>query len=103
PARPPARRPRARDAAGPRGLRPRPALRGARVARRRPRGEPVGRGRTVQGERVLEPEQLARYADAVVKASLGVTRGETLIVQGEPAHRELALALVESGYRAGAK
>jgi aminopeptidase len=37
-----------------------------------------------------------------VKASLGVTRGETLVVQGALAHRELLLALVEAGYRAGA-
>jgi aminopeptidase len=56
----------------------------------------------VQDERVLEPEQLARYADAVVKASLRVGKDETLVVQGEPAHRELGVALVEAGYRAGA-
>ena len=51
---------------------------------------------------ILEPAQLRRYADAIVKASLGVTKGETLIVQGQPAHRELAVAVVEAGYRAGA-
>jgi aminopeptidase len=56
----------------------------------------------VQNEHLLEPDQLARYADAVVKASLRVGKDETLVVQGEPAHREFGLALVEAGYRAGA-
>ncbi len=56
----------------------------------------------MQGERLLEPAELARYADAIVKASLGVTKGDTLVVQAAPAHRELAVGLVEAGYRAGA-
>ena len=56
----------------------------------------------MEAERVLEHEQLARYADGIVKGSLAVTKGETLVVQAEPAHRELAIALVEAGYRAGA-
>jgi aminopeptidase len=51
---------------------------------------------------VLEPGELQRYADAIVKASAGVTRGETLVVQGEPAHRELVVAIAEAGFRAGA-
>ena len=54
------------------------------------------------GEGILAPEQLRRYADAIVKASLGVKKGDTLVVTGEPAHRELMLAVVEAGYRAGA-
>jgi aminopeptidase len=56
----------------------------------------------VAGEQILEPEQLRRYADAIVKASLGVTKGDVLVVQGEPAHRELVVAVAEAGYRAGA-
>jgi aminopeptidase len=56
----------------------------------------------VHDDRILEPAQLRRYADAIVKASLGVKTGEFLLVQAEPAHRELALAVVEAGYRAGA-
>jgi len=52
---------------------------------------------------ILEPAALKRYADAIVKASLGVTKGDTLVVQAEPAHRELAVELVASGYRAGAQ
>jgi aminopeptidase len=51
---------------------------------------------------ILEPAALKRYADAIVKASLGVTKGDTLVVQAEPAHRELAVEVVAAGYRAGA-
>ena len=56
----------------------------------------------MQGEPLLEPQELRRYADAIVKASLGVTVGDTLVVQGELAHRELMVAVAEAGYRAGA-
>lgn len=52
---------------------------------------------------ILAPAELARYADAIVKASLSLRRGETLIVQGAPAHRELMVAIAEAGYRAGAR
>jgi aminopeptidase len=52
---------------------------------------------------VLEPEQLGRYADAVVQACLGVGEGELLIVRALPEERELAVALAEAGYRAGAR
>ena len=51
---------------------------------------------------ILQPAELKRYADAIVKASLGVTKGDTLVVQAEPAHRELAVEVVAAGYRAGA-
>ena len=57
----------------------------------------------MQGKPILEPRDLRRYADAIVKASLGVTVGDTLVVQGEPAHRELVVAVAEAGYRAGAR
>ena len=52
---------------------------------------------------ILSPAELRRYADAIVKASLGVGKGETLVVTGEPAHRELIVAVAEAGYRAGAR
>jgi aminopeptidase len=52
---------------------------------------------------LLEPEQLARYADAVVKVGISVGRGDDLLVTCQPAHREFAVALVEAGYRAGAR
>ena len=56
----------------------------------------------MDAEQILEPEQLRRYADGIVKASLGVKKGDALSVSGEVAHRELMLAVVEAGYRAGA-
>jgi aminopeptidase len=58
--------------------------------------------RALPGDDILEPKQLRRYADAIVKASLGVGEGDTLVVQGEPAHRELIVAVADAGYRAGA-
>jgi aminopeptidase len=54
-------------------------------------------------EQLLPPESLARYADAIVRASLGIVPGDTLLVQGEPEHRELLVAVAESAYRAGAQ
>jgi aminopeptidase len=55
----------------------------------------------VEDERILSEAELERYADALVKASLGVKRGDTLAVYGHPSHREYLLAIVASGYRAG--
>ncbi len=52
---------------------------------------------------LLEPSQLRRYADAITKASLGITKGDVLLVQGSCAHRELVVAVAEAGYRAGAE
>ncbi|MGH3009089.1 MAG: aminopeptidase [Gaiellaceae bacterium] len=54
-------------------------------------------------EGLLPPDSLARYADAVVKASLAIGKGDTLLVQGEPEHRELLGAIAASAYRAGAQ
>jgi aminopeptidase len=54
-------------------------------------------------EPLLPPESLERYADAIVRASLGIEKGDTLVVQGEPEHRELLVALAGSAYRAGAR
>ena len=54
-------------------------------------------------ESLLPPASLARYADAIVRASLGIGKGDTLVVLGQPEHRELLVAMVESGYRAGAR
>jgi aminopeptidase len=52
---------------------------------------------------LLESSQLRRYADAITKASLGITKGDVLLVQGSCAHRELVVAVAEAGYRAGAE
>ena len=54
-------------------------------------------------EPLLPAEALARYADAIVRASLDVREGESLVVQGQPEHRELLVAVAESAYRAGAQ
>jgi aminopeptidase len=51
----------------------------------------------------LRPEELARYADAVVKVGISLGRGDDLLVTCQPAHREFAVALVEAGYRIGAR
>jgi aminopeptidase len=52
---------------------------------------------------ILDSDQLARYADAVVKVGISVGRDDDLLVTCQPAHREFAVALVEAGYRAGAR
>src|SRR6185503_19859245 len=57
---------------------------------------------SVTGEQILEPEQLRRYADAIIKASLGVKKNDVFVVSGETAHRELMVAVAQSAYRAGA-
>jgi aminopeptidase len=62
---------------------------------------PVSLSRAVPG--LLESDQLARYADAIVKVGTSVGRGDDLIISCQPAHREFAIALVEAGYRAGAR
>src|SRR5690242_3883392 len=53
-------------------------------------------------EGLLPPASLARYADAIVKASLSIEKGDTLVVTGEPEHRELLAAVAVSAYKAGA-
>jgi aminopeptidase len=54
-------------------------------------------------EPLLPPESLSRYADAIVSACLGIEQDDTLVVQGEPEHRELLVAIAGSAYRAGAR
>ena len=55
--------------------------------------------RRVDGEPLLEPERLRRYADAIVRAGVALREGDTLVVRAEPAHRELTVAVVEAAYR----
>lgn len=57
----------------------------------------------VPSDPLLPPASLQRYADAIVKTSLAVGKGDTLVAQGEHEHRELLVALAESAYRAGAR
>ncbi|HZR94385.1 MAG TPA: aminopeptidase [Gaiellaceae bacterium] len=56
----------------------------------------------VDGDEILSVAERRRYAEAIVKASLGVAKGDYLLVQGQPAHREIVVAIAEAGYRAGA-
>ena len=51
--------------------------------------------------KILEPVELERYADAILK-SVALKRGDTIVVRGAPAHRELMVAVAESAYRGGA-
>src|SRR5436190_9614415 len=64
---------------------------------------PPGHALPMVREPLLPPESLERYADAIVRASLGIERGDTLVVQGQPEHRELLIAVAECAYRAGAR
>ena len=50
----------------------------------------------------MKPDELRRYADAVVLGSIAFKRGDLLVVECGIPERELALALAESAYRAGA-
>ena len=52
---------------------------------------------------LLPAEDLARYADAVVKVGLSIGKDDHLIVTCQPAHQELAVAIVAAGYRAKAR
>lgn len=51
---------------------------------------------------VLSDEALHRYAEAIVRSCVALRAGETLLVDCEPAHRELAIALAGAAYAAGA-
>jgi aminopeptidase len=57
----------------------------------------------VTDDGILDEASLSRYADALVKGCVGLRRGDVLVVQGQPAHRELLVAVAASGYRAGAR
>jgi len=51
---------------------------------------------------LLEPATLRRYTDVVVGSCIGLQAGDHLIVVYEPAHREVAIAIAEAAWRAGA-
>jgi aminopeptidase len=44
-----------------------------------------------------------RYAEAIIGTCLDIAVGEVVVIRGEPAHRELVVALSEAAYRAGAR
>ena len=110
-AQPPCAARRAETAAARRAPRPpgRPRPRRIRAPCRgtagaRPRGrDPLSaryRPRTMPG---VNETSLARYADAIVRDGLLIGPGDMLAVHPEPIQRELAVALTEAGYRAGAR
>ena len=52
---------------------------------------------------LLEDRELRRYADAVVHGCLRLAEGDVLFIQAHVEHRELVVALADSGYGAGAR
>jgi aminopeptidase len=52
---------------------------------------------------VMTPDELRRYAEAVVDTSLRTRKGDVLAVHAEPGHRPYAEAITAAAYRAGAR
>src|SRR3954469_18181091 len=58
------------------------------------------RSRRMQGP--MTPDELRRYAEMIVKGCVAFRRGDSLVQRVGLAHRELAVAVAEAAYRAGA-
>ena len=52
---------------------------------------------------VMTPDELRRYADAVIGTCLHIRKGDVVAIHGEPAHRDYIVALTEQAYAAGAR
>src|SRR5437763_16401267 len=50
----------------------------------------------------MKPDELRRYAEMIVKGCIAFRRGDSLLQRVNIAHRELAVAVAEAAYRAGA-
>ena len=50
----------------------------------------------------MKPEELRRYAELIVRGCIAFRRDDTLVEMVSLGHRELAVAIAESAYRAGA-
>jgi aminopeptidase len=50
----------------------------------------------------MKPDELARYAEMLVRGCIALGRGDSVIVQGNTAHRPLVGAIAEAAYAAGA-
>jgi aminopeptidase len=54
-------------------------------------------------EPTLPPDELARYADAIVDSCLHLAPGDLFVIRSAPEHRELAVALADAAYRRGVR
>ncbi|MEI7439597.1 MAG: aminopeptidase, partial [Thermoleophilia bacterium] len=52
---------------------------------------------------VMTPDELDRYAAAVIDTCLHIKKGDTVAVHGEPGSRPYMQALVEAAYASGAR
>jgi aminopeptidase len=50
----------------------------------------------------MTPAELERYAEMILKGCIALRRGDLVLVRPALGHRELAVALADAGYRAGA-
>src|ERR1700704_1687257 len=50
----------------------------------------------------MQPDELTRYAEMIVKGCVAFRKGDTLLQLVSMGHRELAVAVAEAAYRAGA-
>ena len=50
----------------------------------------------------MKPEELRRYAELIVRGCIAFRRGDTLLELVSFGHRDLAVAIAETAYRAGA-
>lgn len=50
----------------------------------------------------MKPEELRRYAELIVRGCIAFRRDDTLVEMVSLGHRDLAVAIAESAYRAGA-
>jgi aminopeptidase len=50
----------------------------------------------------MKPDELQRYAEMIVRGCIAFRRGDTLVQQVSIGHRDLAVAVTEAAYRAGA-
>ena len=50
----------------------------------------------------MTPEELRRYAEMIVRGCIAFRRGDVLVQRASLAHRELAVAVAEAAYKAGA-
>ena len=67
------------------------------------RAEDVLAGRVNRTSMVAAVDRLKRYAELIVRVGVNLQPGQTLFVNGQVEHAELARALARAGYEAGAR